>query len=220
MMRVGDRDHKSALYDQFARVGKALASGKRLELLDLLAQGERDVASLAAAAGLGMTTASAHLQTLRQANLVTTRRDGTRILYRLAGRDVADLYARVRDVAQSHLPDVEAARLAYLGDDGGQPVTRDQLQHLAKTTTITVLDVRPREEYAAGHIPGAVSVPFDELADRLAELPDGQIVAYCRGAYCVLAHDAVRLLTAHGRTATRLADGMLEWRLADLPVTP
>jgi rhodanese-related sulfurtransferase/DNA-binding transcriptional ArsR family regulator len=220
MMRVGDRDHKTALYEQFARVGKALGSGKRLELLDLLAQGERDVASLAAAAELGVTTASAHLQTLRQANLVTTRRDGTRILYRLAGRDVADLYARVREVAQSHLPDVEAARVAYLGQDGGQPVTRDQLQHLATSTTVTVLDVRPREEYAAGHVPGAVSIPLDELADRLAEIPDdGQVVAYCRGAYCVLAHDAVRLLAAHGRPATRLADGMLEWRLAGLPVT-
>jgi rhodanese-related sulfurtransferase/DNA-binding transcriptional ArsR family regulator len=219
MMGMGDRDHKTALFEQFARVGKALASGKRLELLDLLAQGERDVASLAAAADLGLTTASAHLQTLRQANLVTTRRDGTRICYRLAGRDVADLYAQVREVAQSHLPDVEAARVAYLGGDGGRPVTRDQLQHLAKTTTITVLDVRPAEEYAAGHIPGALSIPLDELADRLAELPDdGQIVAYCRGAYCVLAHDAVRLLAVHGRTASRLADGMLEWRLADLPV--
>jgi rhodanese-related sulfurtransferase/DNA-binding transcriptional ArsR family regulator len=216
---MGDRGRKTTLFDQLARVGKALASGKRLELLDLLAQGERDVASLAAAADLGVTTASAHLQALRQANLVTTRREGTRILYRLAGRDVTDLYARLRDVAQSHLPDVEAARRAYLGDDGGQPVTRDQLQQLAKTGTITVLDVRPAEEYAAGHIPGAVSVPLDELADRLAEIPDGtQIVAYCRGAYCVLAHDAVRLLTARGRTANRLADGMLEWRLADLPV--
>lgn len=216
---MGDRGHKTALYEQFARVGKALAAGKRLELLDLLAQGERDVASLAAAADLGVTTASAHLQTLRQANLVTTRREGTRILYRLAGRDVADLYARVREVAQSHLPDVEAARRAYLGAEGGRPVTRDQLQQLAKTSRVTVLDVRPRAEYAAGHIPGAVSVPLDELPDRLAELPDGgQIVAYCRGAYCVLAHDAVRLLAAHGRTATRLADGMLEWRLADLPV--
>jgi rhodanese-related sulfurtransferase/DNA-binding HxlR family transcriptional regulator len=191
-----------------------------LELLDLLAQGERDVASLAAAADLGMTTASAHLQTLRQANLVTTRRDGTRVLYRLAGRDVADLYARVREVAQSHLPDVEAARVAYLGDDGGQPVTRDQLQQLAKTTNVTVLEVRPREEYTAGHIPGAVSILVNELADRLDDLPDdGQIVAYCRGAYCVLAHDAVRLLHAHGRQARRLADGMLEWRLAGLPVT-
>jgi DNA-binding transcriptional ArsR family regulator len=127
---ISDRDRKAALFEQFARVGKALASGKRLELLNLLAQGERDVASLAAAADLGVTTASAHLQTLRQANLVTTRRDGTRILYRLAGRDVADLYARIREVAQSHLPDVEAARLAYLGDGGGQPVTRDQLQRV------------------------------------------------------------------------------------------
>jgi rhodanese-related sulfurtransferase/DNA-binding transcriptional ArsR family regulator len=220
MMGVGDRHRKTALFDQFARVGKALASGKRLELLDLLAQGERDVASLAAAADLGVTTASAHLQTLRQANLVTTRRDGTRILYSLAGRDVADLFARVRDVAQSHLPDVEAARTAYLGDDGGLPVTRDELEQLAKTTAVTVLDVRPREEYVAGHIPGAVGIPLDELADRLAELPgDGQVVAYCRGAYCVLAHDAVRLLHAHGRDAARLADGMLEWRLAGLPVS-
>jgi rhodanese-related sulfurtransferase/DNA-binding transcriptional ArsR family regulator len=216
---MGDRQHKTDLFDQFARVGKALASGKRLELLDLLAQGERDVASLAEAAGLGLTTASAHLQTLRQANLATTRRDGTRILYSLAGRDVADLFARLREVAQSHLPDVVAARVAYLGDDGGRPVTRDELAQLAKTTAVTVLDVRPREEYAAGHVPGAVGIPLDELADRLAELPgDGQIVAYCRGAYCVLAHDAVRLLARHGRPARRLADGMLEWRLADLPV--
>jgi len=217
---MGNRDRKTMLFDQFARVGKALASGKRLELLDLLAQGERDVASLASAADLGVTTASAHLQTLRQANLVATRRDGTRILYRLAGRDVADLYARLREVAQSHLPDVEAARVAYLGGDGGQPVTRDELQELAKTSDMTVLDVRPTEEYAAGHIPGAVSIPLDELADRLAELPDdGQVVAYCRGAYCVLAHDAVRVLHLHGRPAQRLADGMLEWRLAGLPVS-
>jgi rhodanese-related sulfurtransferase/DNA-binding transcriptional ArsR family regulator len=219
MMSVGDRGHKSALYDQFARVGKALASGKRLELLDLLAQGERDVASLAAAADLGVTSASAHLQTLRQATLVTTRRAGTRILYCLAGRDVADLYARLREVAQSHLPDVDAARITYLGADGGQPVTRDELQRLATTSQVTVLDVRPAEEYAAGHIPGAVSIPLDELADRLAELPaDGRIIAYCRGAYCVLAHDAVRLLRARDRDAGRLTDGMLEWRLAGLPV--
>jgi len=211
--------HKTALFDQFARVGKALASGKRLELLDLLAQGERDVASLAVAADLGVTSASAHLQTLRQANLVTTRRDGTRVLYSLVGRDVADLFARLREVAQSHLPDVEAARAAYLGEGGGRPVTRDELRRLAATSAVTVLDVRPCEEYAAGHIPGAVSIPLDELAARLAELPhDGEIIAYCRGAYCVLAHDAVRLLHARGRDATRLVDGMLEWCLADLPV--
>jgi rhodanese-related sulfurtransferase len=141
------------------------------------------------------------------------------VLYRLAGRDVADLFARLREVAQAHLPDVEAARVAYLGEDGGQPVTRDQFQQLVKTTNVTVLDVRPREEYAAGHIPGAVSIPLHELADRLDELPDGQIVAYCRGAYCVLAHDAIRLLQLHGRRAQRLADGMLEWGLAGLPVS-
>jgi rhodanese-related sulfurtransferase/DNA-binding transcriptional ArsR family regulator len=218
-MALADREHKTALFDQFARVGKALAAGKRLELLDLLAQGERDVASLAAAADLGVTTASAHLQTLRQANLVTTRRDGTRVLYTLAGQDVADLFARLREVAQSHLPDVEAARVTYLGQDGGRPVTREQLKRLVKTTAVTVLDVRPHEEYTAGHVPGAIGIPLDELADRLAELPDdGQIVAYCRGAYCVLAHDAVRLLRAHGRDASRLEGGMLEWRLADLPV--
>jgi rhodanese-related sulfurtransferase/DNA-binding transcriptional ArsR family regulator len=219
MVGLGDRDHKTALFDQFARVGKALASGKRLELLDLLAQGERDVASLAAAADLGVTSASAHLQTLRQANLVRTRRDGTRVVYALAGADVADLYGRLREVAQSHLPDVEAARRTYLGEDGGEPVTRDQLQQLARKRNVTVLDVRPREEYTAGHIPGAVSIPLDELADRLAELPDdGQVIAYCRGAYCVLAHDAVRLLSRHGRRARRLADGMLEWRMAGLAV--
>ena len=218
MMALGNREHKTELFDQFARVSKALASGKRLELLDLLAQGERDVASLAASADLGITTASAHLQTLRQANLATTRRDGTRVLYSLAGRDVADLFARLQQVAVSHLPDVEAARVLYLGEDGGQPVTREQLQQLAKTTNVTVVDVRPREEYVAGHIPGAVCLPFDELADRLEELPAGQIVAYCRGAFCVLAYDAVRLLHAHGRDAARLEEGMLGWRLADLPV--
>ena len=133
------------------------------------------------------------------------------MLYRLAGRDVAKLYARLRDVAQSQLPDVEAARVSYLGGEGGQPVTREQLQRLAKRRNVTILDVRPQEEYAAGHIPGAVSIPLDELADRLSELPDdGHIIAYCRGAYCVLSHDAVRLLTARGRKAQRLGDGMLD----------
>jgi rhodanese-related sulfurtransferase/DNA-binding transcriptional ArsR family regulator len=216
---MGDRDRKTKLFDELARVGKALASGKRLELLDLLSQAERDVAALAAAAGLGLTTASAHLQVLRQANLVATRRDGTRVLYRLAGTDVADLYARLRDVAQSHLPDVEAARHAYLGDNGGTPVTREELRRLTRRGRVTVLDVRPAVEYAEGHIPRAVNIPLDELADRLDELPDDTtIVAYCRGSFCVLAHDAVRVLAAHGRPARRLADGMLEWRLAELPL--
>jgi rhodanese-related sulfurtransferase/DNA-binding transcriptional ArsR family regulator len=215
---MGDRDAKTALFDQFARVGKALGSGKRLELLDLLAQGERTVEALARAADLGVTTASAHLQTLKQANLVTTRREGTKVHYRLTGADVAALFALVRTVASEHLPDVQAARDVYLGPDTEQ-VTREELLSRVRSGRVTVVDVRPREEYAAGHIPGAMCIPLDELPNRLADLPaDQEIVAYCRGAYCVLAHDAVRLLTAHHRNASRLADGMLEWRLADLPV--
>ncbi|MEV4731818.1 metalloregulator ArsR/SmtB family transcription factor [Saccharopolyspora sp. NPDC049426] len=216
---MGDRDAKTALFDQFARVGKALGSGKRLELLDLLAQGERTVEALAREAELGLTTASAHLQTLKQANLVSTRREGTKVHYRLAGTDVAALYALTRAVASAHLPDVEAASNAYLGPDDAEHVSRDELLRRAESGDVVVLDVRPREEYEAGHIPGAVSIPVEELADRLGDIPaDQEVVAYCRGAYCVLAHDAVRMLTAHGRTASRLADGMLEWRLAELPV--
>ncbi|MGW1677307.1 ArsR/SmtB family transcription factor [Saccharopolyspora sp. NPDC002376] len=216
---MSDRDAKTALFDQLARVGKALGSGKRLELLDLLAQGERTVEALARTAQLGMTTASAHLQTLKQANLVTTRREGTKIYYRLAGTDVAALYALVRTVASTHLPDVEAARTAYLGSDDAEHVSREELLCRAEAGEVVVLDVRPREEYEAGHIPGAVSIPVEELADRLGDIPaDQEIVAYCRGSFCVLSHDAVRLLTAHGRNARRLADGMLEWQLAELPV--
>jgi rhodanese-related sulfurtransferase/DNA-binding transcriptional ArsR family regulator len=215
---VGDRAAKTALFDQFARVGKALGSGKRLELLDLLAQGERTVESLAAAADLGLTTASAHLQTLKHANLVATRRAGTKIYYRLAGKDVAALFALVRAVAHQRLPDVAAAVATYLGPETDQ-VSREELLRRARDGEVVVLDVRPELEYAAGHIPGALSVPLDELPERLADLPaDQEIVAYCRGAYCVLAHDAVRELTRQGRRARRLADGMLEWRLAGLPI--
>jgi rhodanese-related sulfurtransferase/DNA-binding transcriptional ArsR family regulator len=218
-MAMGDPTAKANLFDLLARVGKALGSGKRLELLDLLAQGERSVEALSRAAGLGLTTASAHLQTLRQVGLVATRGDGTKVFYRLAGDDVADLYARLRTVGAAHLADVEAARTAYLGPPDTEQVGRDELLRRAAAGEVVVLDVRPPEEYAAGHIPGAASVPLNTLAARLAELPpDGEVVAYCRGAYCVLAHDAVRLLHAHGRTARRLVDGMLEWRLAGLPV--
>jgi rhodanese-related sulfurtransferase len=215
---MGDRDAKNALFDLFAQVARALGNGKRLELLDLLAQGERTVDGLARAADLGLTTASAHLQTLKRASLVATRKEGTKVYYRLAGPDVAALYALVRSVAGDRLAEVAPARAAYLGPDTDQ-VTREELLRRVGAGQATVIDVRPAEEYAAGHIPGAVSIPVEELADRLAELPlDQEIVAYCRGAYCVLAHDAVRLLTAHGRPARRLADGMLEWRLARLPV--
>ncbi|MFF3247342.1 ArsR/SmtB family transcription factor [Streptomyces sp. NPDC002870] len=216
---MGDATHKSALYDAFAHTGKALASGKRLELLDLLAQGERTVDALAKAAGLNLTTTSAHLQTLKQAGLVATRREGVRIHYRLAGEDVAALYALLRRVAQTHQAGVEAARTAYLGTDETVEVGREELLARAQAGEVVVLDVRPAEEYAAGHIPGALSIPVGELSARIAELPDdAEVVAYCRGAYCVLAYDAVRLLQEHGRKAIRLSDGMLEWRLAELPV--
>lgn len=217
---MGESWRKAELLDQIARVAKALGNGKRLELIDLLAQGERTVDALAKAAGLGMTTASANLQSLKAAGIVATRREGTKVYYRLAGPDVADLYARLRDVAAEHLAEAEVARRAYLGEDVDvEEVGRHELLDRVQAGDVVVLDVRPSEEYAAGHIPGAVGIPLAELPARLAELPDGvEVVAYCRGRFCVFAHDAVRLLTAQGRAARRMRDGMLEWRAAGLPV--
>jgi rhodanese-related sulfurtransferase len=216
---MGDAARKAELFEEFAKVGKALASAKRLELLDVLAQGERSVEMLAGRAGLGLTTASNHLQVLRQAGLVATRKEGTKVYYRLAGSDVAELWSRLRHVAESHVADVHRARVAYLGDDDITELTRDELLLRLKAGDVTLIDVRPAEEYAAGHIPGALSIPVEDLADRIASLPaELTIVAYCRGAYCVLANEAIRALTAEGLQAARLADGMLEWRLAKLPV--
>jgi rhodanese-related sulfurtransferase len=168
-----------------------------------------------------MSTCSAHLQALRQAGLATTRRDGKRIYYSLAGEDVAGLWDHLRRVAQRHRPHTELARRAYLGPEDTDAVDTAELLHRLNAGDTVILDVRPGPEYAGGHLPGAVHIPLDELSDRLAELPsDADIIAYCRGRYCVLAHDAVRLLTAHGRTARRAADGILEWRLAGHPVEP
>jgi rhodanese-related sulfurtransferase/DNA-binding transcriptional ArsR family regulator len=216
---MGDSQRKAALYEEFARVGKALASPRRLELLDLLAQGERSVEDLAAHADIGLTSCSAHLQVLLRARLVATRKQGTHIFYSLASDEVARLHASVRDVAASLLADVGSARDAYLGEPV-EEVSRDELLRRAGAGDIIVLDVRPQDEYAAGHIPGALSVPVEQLGDRLAGLPrDADIVAYCRGPYCVFAHDAVRLLRASGRRAWRLDGGLPEWRLAGLPVT-
>ena len=220
---MGDAARKAELFEQLARVGKALGSGKRLELLDLLAQGPRSVADLAATAGLGLTTTSAHLQALKRAGLVASSQTRTTIHYRLSGGDVAALFAQLRGVAAAHLPAVDAARRSYLGTRDGddtEQIGRDELLRRARAGDVVVLDVRPAVEYAEGHIPGAISIPIDELPARLAELPTGtDIVAYCRGAYCVFAHDAVRFLNAEGRRALRLAEGMLEWRVADLPVS-
>ncbi|QBS44866.1 metalloregulator ArsR/SmtB family transcription factor [Nocardia sp. CS682] len=210
---------KSALYEAFAASGKALASGKRLLLLDLLAQGERTVEALAVAGGLNLTTASAHLQTLKQAGFVVTRREGVRIYYRLAGADVAQLFALLRKVAEAHQAAVLPARANYLGRDDGHEVTREDLIARDARGEIVILDVRPLPEYRAGHIPGAVCIPVDQLGERIGELADdADIVVYCRGEYCVMAYDAVCLLNDRGRRAIRLRDGMLEWRLAGLPV--
>jgi rhodanese-related sulfurtransferase/DNA-binding transcriptional ArsR family regulator len=210
---------KAELYDAFAVVGKALASGRRLELLELLAQGERPMEELARTAGLAVTSTSNHLQVLKQAGLVATRRQGTSVFYRLAGQDVAALWDLLRRVGAAHLAAVDQAKAAYLGADDSEQLTRGQLRSRLAQGRVTLIDVRPAVEYAAGHIPGALSLPLEELLDRLDELPgDRTIVAYCRGAYCVLAHEAVRALAARGHHALRLADGMLEWRLAALPV--
>lgn len=212
---------KDAVFEQFARVGKALASPKRLELLDVLAQGERSVESLAKASALKLTTASAHLQTLREGGLVQTRKHGTRIFYRLAGDDVARLYLQVRDVAARHLAETERAAGEYLGTDDVEAVSRDDLLEGLRAGRFVVIDVRPAVEFAAGHIEGAVSMPLDELCDRLNELPSHlEAVAYCRGEYCVFSYEAVRLLRQNGRRAQRLEGGMLEWGLDDRPVSP
>ena len=207
---------RAALFEAFALTGKGLANAKRLELLDLLAQGERSVDALARAAGLQVTTASAHLQTLRQSGLVARRRDGAHIHYRLAGDDVAELLTLLRSVAQRHVADVELARRDLIGDDVPvRELDRSELMQRARSGELLVLDVRPTEEFAQGHIPGALSIPVSELADRLGELPaDADVVAYCRGAYCVMSHDVVRLLRERGRRAEVLAEGMLEWRAA------
>lgn len=215
-------DEKHELFARLATVGKAFGNATRLELVDLLAQGERTVESLAAEAGLGVSTASAHLQVLRLSSLVRTRREGTRVWYSLAGDDVLDLYASLRSVAGRHSADVERALTAYLGEDvrgDVDEVERGELLRRLEAGEVVLLDVRPEQEYRAGHIAGARSVPFDRVAAVVEDLdPDLDVVAYCRGAWCVLAHDAVRLLRAAGRSAHRMEGGMLEWRRDGLPV--
>jgi rhodanese-related sulfurtransferase/DNA-binding transcriptional ArsR family regulator len=216
---MGDRARKDALFAEFAAVGKVLGNSKRLELLDLLSQGPRSVESLADAADLGMSTCSAHLQTLREAGLVESRRDGKRIFYSLAGADVAGLWDHLRRVAQTHRPHTELARRAYLGPEDTAAVDTDELLRRLARGHVVILDVRPEPEYVAGHLPGAIHIPLEELAERIGELPrNHEVVAYCRGQYCVLAHDAVRLLNSEGVSASRATEGVLEWRLAGVPI--
>jgi DNA-binding transcriptional ArsR family regulator/rhodanese-related sulfurtransferase len=214
---VADRAAKTGLLTELAAVGKALGNPGRLELLDLLAQGPRSVEELAAAADMGLSTCSAHLHALREAGLVASVRDGKRVVSSLADEDVAELLVRLRAVASRHRPGIVSARDAYLGPDDAEAVSRDELLARAEAGDVVVVDVRPGPEYAAGHLAGALNIPVDQLAHRLDELPPGtEVVAYCRGAWCVMAHDAVRLLTSRGYHARRAADGALEWRVAGL----
>ena len=214
------REVKDSLYEQFARVGRAVASPKRIELLDLLCQGERSVDALARAAGMSVKNTSAQLRELRLARLVATRRDGTRIFYRLADDGVADLYFMLRDIARDRLAEVEQiARDYFESRDELEPVGRDDLLSRIGKGDVVLIDVRPAEEYVAGHIPGAMSVPLDDLQDRMQQLPAGvDVVAYCRGPYCVLAREAITRLRAAGFSARRLEDGFPEWKRAGLPV--
>lgn len=217
MTTVGSRAAKNELQDAFARVGKALANGHRLELLDLLAQGERGVETLAARAEMSVALASAHLQVLRRAGLVASRRDGTHVIYRLSGEDAYDLLSALRNVA-ARLGDVEGAAARFLGPRG-EGVSRAELVERVRSGEAVVVDLRPVDEFVAGHIAGAISIPLTELEARLAELPaDVAIVAYCRGPYCAMSQQALAVLERAGRPARRLEDGYPEWRRAGLPV--
>ena len=218
---MADRAAKTALFDAFAQAAKALASGRRIELLDVLANGERTVEALAGEVGLSVANTSQHLQVLRQAGLVSSRRAGTSVHYRLAAPEVFELWRTLRALAASRLAEVERLAAAYLGArDQLEPVTREELaRRLENGDPVLVLDVRPAAEHAAGHLPGAVSIPVEELHRRMAELPrDREIVAYCRGPYCAFAHEAVELLRDEGFAARRLEDGLPEWQAAGLAV--
>jgi rhodanese-related sulfurtransferase/DNA-binding HxlR family transcriptional regulator len=217
---MGGRQAKDSLFDAFGEVAKALGNGRRAELVDVLAQGERHVDELAAEIGQSLANTSFHLRVLATAGLVTTRREGTRIYYRLASARVGELWSALRDVAAAHHEQLDELAAAYLGDRNRlEQIGRDELADRIAVGDVVVIDVRPAAEFAAGHISGAYSIPIDELAANIRDLPAGvEVVAYCRGPYCVFADDAVRLLRRRGRPAKRLEDGFPEWVHADLPV--
>lgn len=211
---------KRRLFDLFATVAKALGNGHRLELLEHLAQGERGVEQLAELSGLSVANASQHLQQLRRAGLAVSRKQGKQVLYSVADEAVVELLASLRHIAERNLAEVDRVVDGYFRDrDSLEPVTWSELMDRGKEGTVTVLDVRPPDEFAHGHLPGAVNIPLGELEQRLGELDSGrEVVAYCRGPYCVLAFEAVAELRRHGLTARRLEDGFPEWKAAGLPV--
>jgi len=213
-MPQANRQFKDSIYEQFARVGKAVSAPKRLELLDLLCQGPRTVEALANEAGLSVANASQHLQVLRAARLVEAEKHGFYVEYRVADDQVSRFFHSLRELAETRLAEIEQVTRAYLSERGAmEPVQSDELLRRVRNGEVTVLDVRPSEEYRAGHIPGALSVPLSELKKRLAELPkDREVVAYCRGPYCVMAIEAVALLRKKGFKAHRLEHGVVDWR--------
>jgi len=220
MTAMGDRAAKEALFNAFAEAAKALASGRRAEIIDVLAQGERSVEEMAAEIGQSVANTSHHLRALARAGLVRTRRDGTRIFYDLASEHIVELWSALRKVAAEHVAGIERLATTYLGDRSGLDViSREELAARLRRGDLVVLDVRPEPEFRAGHIAGARSIPVTELRRRLRSLPnDVDVVAYCRGTYCVYADDAVRQLRQRGYRASRLEDGFPEWKQAGLPV--
>jgi rhodanese-related sulfurtransferase len=217
---MSDHGAKAALYDALADSAKALANGRRAELVDVLAQGERSVEELAEEIDQTVANTSQHLQRLLRSGLVKSRRDGTRIYYSLSSPVVGDLWRTMRRAAEEHTAGIERLAVDYLGDRSRLgTITRDDLRTRLRDGDVVVLDVRPEPEYAAGHVRGAISIPIAELKSRLGEIPDGaEVVAYCRGPYCVYADEAVRALTKKGISAARLEDGFPEWAEARLPV--
>jgi rhodanese-related sulfurtransferase len=218
---MGHRDFKDPLYAQFARIGHAFASPKRIELLDLLSQGEKTVEQLAEQSASSVKNTSAHLRVLRQARLVETRRDGTYIYYRLGSDDVFQFLRDLQTLGRNRLAEVQQAANLYIdGRDALEPITLKELRRRLREGDVTVIDVRPTEEYRAGHIPGALSIPVNQLKRRLPEIPKGrEVVAYCRGPYCVYSVEAVEILRKHGYKARRTGEGLPEWRASGLPVT-
>ncbi len=220
MSKLDKRAFKNQLYDQFARIGKALSSAHRLELLEVLAQGEHSVEALAHETGMSMANASQHLQILRAAQLVELRREGVYIYYRLADERVFTLWQTMREVGEARIAEIDRIVNTYLHDRTLlQPIGATELLQRLLEGNVVLLDVRPAEEYAAAHLPDALSIPVTELATRLPELPqDKEIVAYCRGLYCVFADEAVAILQSNGYQARRLEQGLPDWRALGLPV--
>jgi rhodanese-related sulfurtransferase/DNA-binding transcriptional ArsR family regulator len=220
MRPMGDRAAKDALFEGFAEVAKALASGRRTEIVDVLAQGERTVDEIATEIDQSVANTSHHLRAMARSGLLTTRRDGTRIFYALASDRVGELWSALRDVAAEHTAGLERLVDAYLGErDQLDTIDRDELARRIRRGDVVVLDVRPEAEFSSGHIAGATSVPIAELRKHIKALPkDADVVAYCRGPYCVYADDAVRELNRRGYRARRLVDGFPEWKRAGLPV--